>query len=88
MKEKYEITENDMKILENLFSHEILEAVQKETLPLTLSDNDSKHLIENGYVEEKVVEFKGKSYKFHRLTWLGHMCYCMNCKDEENNESL
>lgn len=80
------INDIQMNILENLFGHEINQAFDKKLLPLSLSEEDSKDLIKNGYIEERIVVIKGNVFKFHRLTWFGHMTYCMNCKDEPKNE--
>lgn len=77
-----------MKWLEKLFVREIEIALNKteEISPLQIPKKQAQSLLAEGLIEEKTITRGILKFRFHRLSDAGRFIYCVNCKDEEQED--
>lgn len=77
-----------LKWLEKLFFREMEIALSKDEdlLPLQIPKKQAQFLLSEGLIEERVVKHGLFTVRFHRLSDAGRFIYCMNCKDEKEED--
>ena len=80
------LTTAEFLALGKLMEFEIASSFDKTRLPVALPATIAKRLVDKGLVQEIETTLPGRfpvTIKYHAFTAVGHMTYCMECSEIE-----